>query len=355
LIVQLGTKGKSVADKAGGAIRLAFSNQPISATQIEAFSSINGVQTLSPAVVLWNQKNKTFATITGIDLDRTESGPAKVMQWISKGKALHNNSEAVVESHYARFNKLKVGSTIQFEGRDFHIVGITKIKEGASLAAANFYVSIQDARELANMSEGAANLLSITLRKGTQPETIQEEINMVLPGAMVSSTDSIGDMMQGFARISGAASRILSITALVFTILLACWLIIGRLQEQRWQVGLMQTLGRRRKDIVLSHSVESLTLTVAGCLAGIGLGIIVAVAMGSLDISLSLPWNLRPTPGGMPHNGTGQAIQVPLPITLHYVSIFLGSGAICLAAVITGLLTAVRLAGLGVRQTLLEQ
>jgi hypothetical protein len=41
LIVQLGTKGKSVADKAGGAIRLPFSNQPISATQIEAFSSIN--------------------------------------------------------------------------------------------------------------------------------------------------------------------------------------------------------------------------------------------------------------------------------------------------------------------------
>jgi len=355
LIVQVGTKGKSQAGGPTSAIRLPFSNQPITRKQIQTISSLDGIKSLSPALLLWLQEDKTFATIAGIDPGGTSSGPAKVMQWISKGRPVQNSNETLVESHYARFNKLKLGKPVQLDGREFHIVGITSIKEGASLAAANFYISIQDARELAGMTGGEANLLSVTLEKGIQEAAIQKKIDTLLPGTIVSSADSIGDMMQGFARISNASSNLLSITALVFTILLTCWLISGRQQEQRWQVGLMQTLGWQRKDIVLAYSVEALTLTLAGCLLGICLGLLVTVAMGSFEISLSLPWNLSSNPGGMHHGGAGQTIQVPLPVTFQPVGIFFAVTITCLAAVSTGLLAAARLAGREVRQTLLEQ
>ncbi|MCF6188632.1 MAG: ABC transporter permease [Desulfobulbaceae bacterium] len=358
LIVQVGTKGTSQAKTTSGTIRLPFSNQPVTPVQIKAVASLDGIKNVSSALLLWHQENKTFATIAGIDPQKSTSGPSRVMQWISKGRALEKSGDLVVESHYARFNRLKIGSIVSLlgvKGRNFHIVGISKIKEGASLAAANYYLSIQDARRLAGLPDGTANLLAVTLKQGVRTETIEKKIHTLLPGAMVSSTDSIGDMMQGFAKISGTGAKILSLIGLVFTLLLACWLIHGRLQEQRRQVGLMRTLGWQRKEIVFTYGIESMTLVAAGCLAGIAMGLLGTLVMGSFDVTLTLPWNLNPTPGGMHHTGTGQTVQIPLPVTLQPVTILFGLAVTCLAGVFTGLLTAAGLASKKAGQTLREQ
>ena len=356
LIIQLGTKGKSQANRQeGGAIRLPFSNQPIDKKHIQDIASLTGVKSLNPAVLLWHQEKKNFVTLAGIDPGMTSSGPAKAMQWIKKGRELKASGETVVESHYAKFHKLKIGSTVRFQNQDFRIVGIATIKEGASLAAANFFISLDDASKLATMEEGSANLLSLGLERGVQTEMIQEKVRALLPGSIVSSTDSIGHMMRGFAGISSTATKLLATTALGFTILLACWLTVGRLQEQRWQVGLMQTLGWQKKDIILTCGAQALTLTLAGGLAGIGLGLLIVQAFGSFEIALTLPWNLAPTPEGMQHGQAARTMEVGLPIVLQPAIFFFGLAVTCLAAVITSLIITARQATMGVRYTLFEQ
>jgi ABC-type lipoprotein release transport system permease subunit len=162
-------------------------------------------------------------------------------------------------------------------------------------------------------------------------------------------------MMRGFAGISSTATKLLAGTALGFTILLTCWLIVGRLQEQHWQVGLMQTLGWQKKDIILTCGAQALTLTLAGGLAGIGLGLLIVQVFGSFEIALTLPWNLAPTPEGMQHGQAARTMQVPLPIVLQPVIFFFGLAVTCLAAVITSLIIIARQATMGVRQTLFEQ
>ena len=356
LIIQLGAKGKSQVNRQeGGAIRLPFSNQPIDKKHIQDIASLTGVKSLNPAVLLWHQEKRNFVTLAGIDPEMTSSGPARAMQWIKKGRELQASGERVVESHYAKFHKLKIGSRVRFQNQDFRIVGIATIKEGASLAAANFYISLDDASELATMEEGSANLLSVGLERGVQTEMIQEKVRALLPGSIVSSTDSIGHMMRGFAGISSTATKLLATTALGFTILLACWLIVGRLQEQRWQVGLMQTLGWQKKDIILTCGAQSLTLTLAGGLAGIALGLLVVLAAGSFEVALTLPWNLAPTPEGMQHGQAARTMEVGLPIVLQPAIFFFGLAVTCLAAVITSLIITARQATMGVRQTLFEQ
>jgi len=355
LIVQLGTRGKSQGlsqDK--GSIRLPFSNQPITEKQIEAIASFPGVHLLNPAIILWHQEKKKFVTLAGIDPGATASGPARVMQWIKKGRPVKANGETVVESHHAKFHKLKIGNTVQFGDRDFTIVGITTIKEGASLAAANFYITIDEARNLANMADGAANLLSVGLERGVETEKMQDRITALLPGAIVSSTDSIGHMMRGFTGVSTTATRLLSYTALGFTILLVCWLIGGRLQEQKGQIGLMQTMGWQKKDILLSSCAEALSITLFGALLGVGVGLLFVLVLGSFEVSLTLPWNLAPTPGSSHTAGAGRTMLVPLPIILQPWKIFFALFITCLAAAFTSLFSSARLAGKGVRQTLFE-
>lgn len=354
LIIQLGTRGRSQTGEKSGPIKLPFSNQVIDKSTIEAIGSFAEINEINTAILLWHQEQKNFITIAGIDPAETTSGPAKVMQWISGGRALQSTGEAVVESHYARFNKLTIGDTIHFSNRAFTIVGKTKIKEGASLAAANFYISADDARKLGAMEGGSANLLSATLIKGGSKERIKEKIARILPGAIVSSTDSIGEMMQGFARISSTSSKLLCVVALAFTVLLGCWLIAGRQQEQRWQIGLMQTLGWEKKDIILTFGTQALALTLTGAIVGILLGLLIIFFMGSLEVSLTLPWNLAPAPEGMHHGQNSRTMQVPLPIVLQPLLFFSGTAITCLTAMVTGIWSAARLADKGVRQTLFE-
>ena len=355
LIIQLGTKGRNQTSEKNGSIKLPFSNQAIGRSTIDAIGSLAEIKTLGTAILLWHQERKSFITIAGIDPADTTSGPAKVMQWISGGRALQAPGEAVVESHYAKFNKLKISDTIHFKNRSFTIVGKTKIKEGASLAAANFYISADDARELGGMEDGSANLLSATLVKGASKERVKEKIGKILSGSIVSSTDSIGEMMQGFARISSTSSKLLSIIALAFTVLLGCWLIAGRQQEQRWQIGLMQTLGWEKKDIILTYGAQALVLTITGAIAGIVLGLLIIFWMGSLEVSLTLPWNLASAPEGMHHAASNRTTQVSLPIVLQPLLFFHGIAITCLTAMVTGIWSAARLADKGVRQTLFEQ
>ncbi len=205
------------------------------------------------------------------------------------------------------------------------------------------------------MDEGAVNLLSASLQSGTDKDLIKKEIIALLPGSLVSSTDSIGEMMQGFARISAAAAHLLSIIALIFTMLFACWLIIGRQEEQRWQVGLMQTMGWQKKDILLRTASEIFTISTIAAIGGIGLGYLFTIGIGSMEVSLTLPWNLAPNPEGM-HQGKGNnSIQVPLPIIIQpfvFISAFI---ATCFTTVSTGLWSNSRLYKQGIRKTLLGQ
>lgn len=356
LIVQLGVKsGQKTGSQPKAGVRLPFSNQPISSAQIEAISSLEGIQRLTPSVLLWYQEKKKFITLSGVDAKSGNNGPAKVLQWISAGRPIQKSGEAVVESHFAKFHKLKPGYSITFENHTFEIVGVTKIKEGAALAAANFYISIADARKLAGMEKNSANLLSITLARGVDKKSVKKKIDEILPGAIVSSNDSIGDMMQGFARISKTGSFLFQTISLVFILLISGWLIVGRLQEKRWQVGLMQALGWRKTDVVLTCAAETLALTMIGASMGALLGLAIVLWSGTLDVSLSLPWNLNPAATGAQHGGTGQFIKMPMPIILQPVTILTGMAFACLSAIAAGGLTAIRLTGKEVRNTLFEQ
>lgn len=355
LLVQLGTRGTSVISGNKSSIRLPFSNQEIDTKAVHSIGALKGVKDVDTAILLWHQQKKNFITISGLDPGTTGRGPAMVLQWIKEGRSLHNSGEAVVESHYARFHKIRPGDTVHLGTQSFKIVGISKIKEGAALAAANFYIGISDARNLAGLHNASVNLLSLRLHPGTDEELLKQQIQTVLPGALVSSTDSIGEMMQGFARISAAGAHLLSSIALVFSLLFACWLIIGRQEELQWQVGLLQTMGWQRKDILLRSGAELFTISAIGAAGGLLLGSLTILLIGNMEISLTLPWNLAPTPEGMHRTMGENTLQIPLPVIFQPLLYATAFTAACLTAVCSGVWITVRITGRGIRKTLFEQ
>jgi ABC-type lipoprotein release transport system permease subunit len=276
-------------------------------------------------------------------------GPARAMSWISKGRKIGAPGEAVVEGHYAKFNKITVGDTVSFDRHRLTIVGIVTLREGATVAAANYYVSLDDARMFGSLEGAAANMLFIRLQKGVDPAGLQERVPTLLPGGVAMTTDSIGGMMKGFAGISDAVSLLLGWGVLAFAVVLSCWLIAGSLNEQSLHIGLMKTVGWRKRDILTAFAAETLLLGIVGALAGIGLGYAITFAVSHAGVILTLPWNLSAAPG-LPGHLQHEGERMVLPVVLQTGTCLTTLATACFSAVLTGIITALHIAGMKVRR-----
>ena len=139
-------------------------------------------------------------------------------------------------------------------------------------------------------------MLFAQLQKGTDPDTVRKEVARVLPGAIVSSADNIGGMMKGFSAISGTFATTMGILSLVFAAIVTYRILSGSMTERALEIGIMKAVGWTRNDVTLALVTETLIVGLLGGLVGVALGYMAALGLGSLKISLTMPWNLNPFP-----------------------------------------------------------
>ena len=294
-----------------GSIRIPPANQPVPAGVIQAVRALPEIEVLGPALLLWDHSPAGFTVICGVNPFQDPVGPARVHQWIIKGRPLKQKGEVLLEKHHARINRLVPGQSVRLGGRSFKIVGLVELEPENVVARANVYMLIQDAARLAGLSADSSNMVFARLKSGRDPRDIRKKIQALLPGAMVSATDTIGETMKGFMIIFSSFSHLIGTLALAFSALVCYRLLSGSVQERSGEIGIMKTIGWRRRDISRVFTLEALLLTGAGGLAGLACGYLVAWLFSFMDITFSLPWNLnpRPSPGA-----AGGAIHTSLPL-----------------------------------------
>ena len=155
--------------------------------------------------------------------------------------------------------------------------------------------------------------------------------------------------MKGFAGISNMVSRLMSWVVLAFSEFLSCWLIAGSIGERSSQIGLMKTVGWCKNDILAAFGAETALLGIVGALCGIGLGYAIIFVMSHSEVSLTLPWNLSPTPG-VPGHHQSEGEKVMLPMVLQAGSGLIAMGAAVVSSVMTGIVVAGHIADIKVRR-----
>lgn len=341
------------APNSGNGVRLPFSNQPIHGSDLKEIADISGIESLTPSLLLWDQSSRGFLIIQGIDLANPRIGPIKVQDWVAKGRKLSGNGkEVLLEKHFAKFHRKKVGDKIELGGRVFPIVGLVKQKEGSTISSANVYVTIDAARSLANLQPDVSNMLFAQLKPGADPDTVRQDVNRALPGAIVSNADNISGMMKGFNAISGRFSTIMGILSLVFAAIVTYRILVGSVSERAQEIGIMKAVGWTRNNIMTTLVTETLIIGLVGGLIGIALGYLGAWGLGGLKISLTMPWNLSPVPAGASQT-TGlnvHSMSLPVALSVHTVAVSLAVAAIISG--LTGAVVARKLAGVKVMEAL---
>ncbi|MBC8438602.1 MAG: ABC transporter permease [Deltaproteobacteria bacterium] len=311
------TEGSGRQPKSMWGIRLPFSNQLFPDADIAALKQIDGVETSAYALLLWEFTKAGFITIMGVDVNQPSIGALKAKNWIYKGRFPEKQGEIAVEKHFAKFKKLKPGTSFIIDKQTFQVVGTIEIKEGAQAVAPNIYMPIANAQMLLGKEFSAINLVYMRLNNPSLQNQIKSQIASKIKGVSINSSDSSLELMGGVSMISEKFALIASLTGLAGAILLIMKTMISNLVERSHDIGILKALGWTKTDIQKQLMIETLIQTIIGGSLGILIGYLISFGLGFLSISIPVPAEMDFIPAMARHaRDANQIVRLPVSVSL---------------------------------------
>jgi ABC-type lipoprotein release transport system permease subunit len=257
-------------------------------------------------------------TVNGVDIANGELGPLSTGK-VSSGRTFTTADNAadvaLVDSSYARQNKLKVGSTIAVgnsknAATNFKVVGI--VSEPAGDNPADVYIPLGVAQSLANLKNDV-NTIYVTASNSGDISSVASSISKAVPGSTVTDQNTLASEVTG--SISSAASlannlgKWLAIAVLIAAFLLASLLTMAAVTRRIREFGTLKALGWKSRRIVFQVMGEAVAIGIVGGVIGVGLGFAGAALVNkfSSPLTASLASNTTgsATPGGARQFGGG--------------------------------------------------
>ncbi|HZP72609.1 MAG TPA: ABC transporter permease [Gaiellaceae bacterium] len=231
----------------------------------------------------------TAYTIGGVDPTDPTMGTVTTAQ-VTRGSFLSPNSshQALLATSYATKNKLKVGSVLDLNGTKFAVVGLVSPPLGGQ--SADVYLPLKQLQKLASESN-LANVVLVRADSSSDVGKVKQEIQQAFPQAQVASSKDVADEISGSlvsaSNLSHDLGLALSIIAAVAAFLLAALLALSSVGKRVRELGTLKALGWTQRMVVRQIAGESVAQGVLGGLLGIGLGVVIALAVDAFGPSLT--------------------------------------------------------------------
>ena len=230
---------------------LPAASQAIHASEVERLARLPEAKATVGVLQIWCFDPGQFKVALGLAPDARAVGPAKARTWMKSGRFLKPGDKgvAVLESHFARFYGLKVGKPVTVGGRGFTIVGIYEVREGAQLTAANLYLPLADAQDLAGASRDTVNLVYLELKDARRWQQAISDISRHFPDLKATSADSALAVSDSLLALLNR----LAWPAAILIIAMCLFFVYRSLAASTWErvaeFGTMKALGWRKRDI----------------------------------------------------------------------------------------------------------
>jgi ABC-type antimicrobial peptide transport system permease subunit len=267
-------------------------------------------------------------TVNGTQISAGEVGPlssGKITSGRTFTTADASSNVAVIDSSYAKQNKLTTSSKINVGGTSFKVIGIIEQPQGGS--PANVSIPLGRAQALASM-KNQVNTVYVAASSSTMISTVSREIAHVTPKATVTTSSDLADEVTGSLASASSLSRNLgkwlAIAVLAAAFLLASLLTMSAVSRRVREFGTLKALGWRSRRIVGQVLGESITIGIIGGLGGIVLGFAGAALVSRIAPPLTAATGLvtgSATPGGGGGGGFGGfrrlAADAASAVTVH--------------------------------------
>ncbi|MFM2719789.1 ABC transporter permease [Microbacterium mcarthurae (nom. nud.)] len=269
-------------------------------------------------------------SVLGVDPAATV-GPLSSIT-VSDGRALTaadaGTDVAVIDATYAASHDLTVGGTIDVGGSSLQIVGIVASASAEADTAANVYLPLDVAQELAGVGD-VVSTVYVQAASADAIDAVQSEVSAALPEATLSTQSELASTVSG--SLSSASSLItnlgtwLSIVVLAVAVALAVLFTLSGVARRTREFGTLKAIGWSNGRVVRQVAGESLVQGLIGGAVGLVLGLggilLVNLISPTISVTSAATDSTAPTGQGGPRmggpGGFGQAAQQATDIVLH--------------------------------------
>lgn len=170
-----------------------------------------------------------------------------------------------------------VGDALRITGSVFRIVGI--YETGNAFEDGGAVIPLQEAQTL-TLQPRHVSILYVRLRDLAEADRLQARVERRFSDLSLSTTAGFADQEQMFAILEGIAMGIAGLAMVIGGVVMANTLFMSVFERTR-EIGLLRALGWRRRQVLGLILGESLTLSLLGGLAGIGLGVVMTYLLSS--------------------------------------------------------------------------
>ena len=229
-------------------------------------------------------------TVAGVDATNSTTGLITKAQ-LTSGRWFTPKStdEVLVNTAYASTKKLKVGSTLTINGKNYKIVGLVSPTLTGNVA--DVYFPLTTIQTLASAPK-TVNEVLVAVDKSSDVAAVTKAIKAELPGATVLTSKSLADQVTGSLGNAHKLAKDLG-GALAIVVLLAAFLIAGLLTlsnvaKRVREIGSLRAIGWTRGSVVRQIMAETLGIGIIGGVLGVLIGLGVCAAATAIGPGLSV-------------------------------------------------------------------
>jgi ABC-type antimicrobial peptide transport system permease subunit len=328
---ELGTLDSSSVGKISGLKDVTAAAGALSATNLSVSGTIPAGGLSPGSGPPSSIKTNTFSVL-GVDLPARSVGPLPSDK-LTSGRSFTSSDArsdvALLDSNYARQNKLAVGSTVKISSAKFKVIGIVSEPQGG--ATTNVFVPLQRAQALAGMNN-EVNTIYVAAASASDIGSVQHAIQEQLPKASITTSGDLASEVSG--SLSSAASlasnlgKWLAIAVLIAAVAVASLLTMSAVSRRVREFGTLKALGWPSRRVVGQVMGETLVMGIAGGIAGVALGFAGSAVVAAVVPSLSA--TVGPTsaqaPAGSPLGGALKnvaktvSVHLTAPVTLSAIA-----------------------------------
>jgi ABC-type antimicrobial peptide transport system permease subunit len=186
----------------------------------------------------------------------------------------------------------QVGDAFHITGSTFRIVGIYETGDGFEDSGA--VIPLQEAQTLV-LQPRRVSMLYLKLRDPADADRLQRRVERQLPDLSLSTTTGFAEQEQMLEILEGMAMGVAGLAIVIGGITMTNTLFMTVFERTR-EIGVLRSVGWRRRRVLLLILGESQTLALLGGLAGVGLGILAVFALNSSSSMLGM-FGSQFTPG----------------------------------------------------------
>ncbi|MFE9394448.1 ABC transporter permease [Streptomyces flavidovirens] len=216
-------------------------------------------------------------SLYGTDVTEPALGPltsSRITSGRTFTEAETNAEVAVVDSAYAKENKLKTGETVTVSGTKYKIIGIATADSGD--AAAQVYIPLKQAQTLAD-TKNKVTTVYVRATDSQRIDGVKSAVQKNVPGTTVTTSADLADTVSGsLSTASGLATSVgkwLSIAVLVAAFLVAGLLTSSAVSRRVQEFGTLKALGWKSGRVTRQVAGEALANGLLGGALGIAAGV----------------------------------------------------------------------------------